>query len=81
MELESDVFKHEFKFNKEGEWDTRSDDYKPGNNGGADSDAEEIDVQTAAYRYEANSEGFEFTSDGENIVLRFGILFKKVDEF
>lgn len=80
-ELESDVSEDEFKFNNEGEWDAWLDDYESGIDSGADSDAEEMDVQATAYRYEVNSGGFEFTYDGENIVLRVGQLFKTVDKF
>ncbi|KAH9673220.1 SWIM-type domain-containing protein [Citrus sinensis] len=48
---------------------------------GADSDGEDENIQAAACRYEANSGGFEFTPDGDNIILRIGQLFKTVDEF
>lgn len=40
-----------------------------------------MDVQVAAYWYKANSRGFEFTSDVENIVLKVGQLFKTANEF
>lgn len=80
-ELESDVSEDEFKFNNEGEWDAGLDDYESGIDSGADSGAEEMDVQAAACRYKVNSGGFEFTYDGENIVLKVGQLFKTVDEF
>lgn len=42
-ELESYVSEDEFKFNKEGEWDARLDDYESGIDSGADSDAKKMD--------------------------------------
>ncbi|KAH9778975.1 EP1-like glycoprotein 3 [Citrus sinensis] len=44
-------------------------------------DSEDENVQAAACRYEANSDGFKFTHDGDNIILRIGQLFKTIDEF
>ncbi|KAH9778368.1 SWIM-type domain-containing protein [Citrus sinensis] len=80
-EVESDVSDDEFNFNNEDEWDARLDAYEFGDDSGADSDGEDENIQAAACRYEANSGGFEFTPDGDNIILRIGQLFKTVDEF
>ena len=57
------------------------DAYESGDDSGADSDGEDENIQVAACRYEANSGGFEFTPDGDNIILRIGQLFKTADEF
>lgn len=45
----------DFQFHNECEWDAELDDYKSGNHSGADSDVEEMDVQAATCKYEANS--------------------------
>ena len=57
------------------------DAYESGDDSEVDSDSEDENVQAAACRYEANSGGFEFTLDGDNIILRIGQLFKTADEF
>ncbi|KAH9705390.1 SWIM-type domain-containing protein [Citrus sinensis] len=53
------------------------DDYQSGDESGEESDNDEA----AWARYETSSGGFEFTGDGENIILRPGQLFIDVYEF
>ena len=58
------------------------DDYQYGDDSGCDLDEINDEVANeACCRYKQNSGGFQFTSDGENIVLKSGQLFKDVDEF
>lgn len=45
------------------------------------SDSDDESAQATCCRYEINSSGFQFTADGENIILKLGPLFKDVDEF
>ncbi|KAH9671509.1 SWIM-type domain-containing protein [Citrus sinensis] len=62
--------------------DNGLDDYQSGDDSGCNLDETDDEAANeACYRYERNSGGFEFTADGENIVLKPGQLFKDVDEF
>lgn len=62
--------------------DAGLDNYESGDNSGLASDLSPDDeIQDACNKYEANSGSFEFSSNGEKIVLKVAALYKNVDEF
>ncbi|KAH9752681.1 SWIM-type domain-containing protein [Citrus sinensis] len=56
------------------------DDYQSGDETGDEFDSSDEEI-AACVRYDTNSGGFEFTQDGDNLVLRPGQLFVDVYEF
>ncbi|XP_052289098.1 uncharacterized protein LOC112497627 [Citrus sinensis] len=56
------------------------DDYQSGDETGDEFDSFDEEI-AACVRYDTNSGGFEFTQDGDNLVLRPGQLFVDVYEF